>query len=87
MTLSILIPVYNEEESILNILNELYEVKLNYGIKKQLIVMDDCSVDNSKKIIENFKLDNKDQDILIESHTLIKVGPQFRQELMLHQEI
>ena len=69
MTLSILIPVYNEEESILNILNELYNVNLNYGIKKQLIIIDDCSVDNSKEIIENFKLDNKDLDILIESHT------------------
>ena len=72
MTLSILIPVYNEEESILNILNELYKVNLNYGIKKQLIIIDDCSVDNSKKIIENFKLDNKDLDILIESHTFNK---------------
>ena len=71
MTLSILIPVYNEEESILNILNELYNVNLNYGIKKQLIIIDDCSVDNSKEIIENFKLDNKDLDILIESHTYL----------------
>ena len=69
MKLSILIPVYNEEDSILNILNELKKVKLINDIKKQIICIDDCSIDNSKNIIDNFIINNNDLDILVESHT------------------
>lgn len=69
MKLSILIPVYNEEDSILNILNELKKVNLINDIKKQIILIDDCSLDNSKNIIDNFILNNNDLDILVESHT------------------
>ena len=53
MKLSILIPVYNEENSILNILNELKKVNLINDIEKQIILIDDCSLDNSKNIIDN----------------------------------
>lgn len=69
MKLSILIPVYNEEDSVLNILNELKKVNLINNIKKQIILIDDCSLDNSKNIIDNFISNNNDLDILIESHT------------------
>ena len=69
MKLSILIPVYNEEDSILNILNELKKVNLINDIKKQIILIDDCSLDNSKNIIDDFILNNNDLDILVESHT------------------
>tara|TARA_B100000989_G_scaffold298527_1_gene288281 strand:+ start:7860 stop:8570 length:711 start_codon:yes stop_codon:yes gene_type:complete len=69
MKLSILIPVYNEEDSILNMLNELKKVNLINDIKKQIILIDDCSLDNSKNIIDNFISNNNDLDILIESHT------------------
>ncbi|MFL2603737.1 MAG: glycosyltransferase family 2 protein [Flavobacteriaceae bacterium] len=69
MKLSILIPVYNEEDSILNILNELKKVNLINDIEKQIILIDDCSLDNSKNIIDNFILNNNDLDILVESHT------------------
>ena len=72
MTLSIIIPVYNEEKSILNILNELNNVDLINNVKKQLIIIDDCCSDNSKKIIQNFAISNKDLDILIESHEINK---------------
>ena len=65
MKLSILIPVYNEEDSILNILNELKKVNLINNIKKQIILIDDCSLDNSKNIIDNFISNNNDLDILI----------------------
>lgn len=69
MKLSILIPVYNEEGSILNILNELKKVNLINDIKKQIILIDDCSLDNSKNIIDDFILNNNDLDILVESHS------------------
>ena len=52
MKLSIIIPVYNEEKTILDILNKISNVKL--GVDKEVIIIDDGSIDNSKKIIEDY---------------------------------
>ena len=51
MNLSIIIPVFNEETTILEILNRVNELKKNCQI--EVIVINDGSNDNSKKIIEN----------------------------------
>ena len=56
MKLSIIVPVYNEEKTISKILDKLF--KLSLGIKKEIIIVDDGSRDNSKKIIERY-LKNK----------------------------
>ena len=55
--LSIIIPAYNEERTIANILNKVTEVQLNGNIKKEIIVVNDCSKDNTVAVIEQFKLD------------------------------
>ena len=52
--LSIIIPCYNEENNIENILKRVNEVKLN-NIEKEIIVVDDCSKDNSRKVLEKNK--------------------------------
>lgn len=52
MKLSIIVPVYNEEKTILKILDKL--IKVNLGIKKEIIIIDDGSTDNSKQIIKNY---------------------------------
>ncbi len=65
-TLSILIPAYNEEKTIYNILERVCEVKLINGIEKEIIVIDDASVDNTKKKVNEFiKEHNKCNIILI----------------------
>ena len=51
MNLSIIIPVFNEETTILEILNRVNKLKKNCQI--EVIVINDGSNDNSKKIIEN----------------------------------
>ena len=51
---SIIIPCYNEEENIEALLKKVNEVKLE-EIKKEVIVVDDCSKDNSRNIIEKNK--------------------------------
>ena len=51
MNLSIIIPVYNEEATILKILNRVNVLK--EFCKIEVIVINDGSNDNSKKIIEN----------------------------------
>lgn len=51
MNLSIIIPVFNEETTILEILSRVYELKKICQI--EIIVINDGSNDNSKKIIES----------------------------------
>jgi len=51
-TLSIIVPVYNEEKTITEILDVLRKVDL--GVLKEIILIDDGSKDNSKKVIEKY---------------------------------
>lgn len=53
-TLSVIIPVYNEENTILELLGLVEKVELE-GIKKEIIIIDDCSTDGTKKILEKLK--------------------------------
>jgi glycosyltransferase involved in cell wall biosynthesis len=54
MKLSIIIPVYNEEKSILEVINKVK--KVNISITKEIIIVDDFSTDNTKNILN--KLNN-----------------------------
>lgn len=48
MKLSVIIPVFNEEKTILEILKKVGEVKLSNNLTKEIIVVDDGSTDSSK---------------------------------------
>lgn len=61
--LSIIIPAYNEEKFIVSLLNKVLEVELNYNIQKEIIVIDDCSQDNSKSIVEDYAVKHSDENI------------------------
>ncbi len=50
--LSIIVPVYNEEKSVLTILRLLASLPL--GVEKEIIIVDDGSTDRSKEIIKNY---------------------------------
>ncbi|MEK7165595.1 MAG: glycosyltransferase family 2 protein [Patescibacteria group bacterium] len=50
MKLSIIIPVYNEENTIAEILNKVRVVDLG-DVEKEVIVVDDCSTDGTRKIL------------------------------------
>jgi glycosyltransferase involved in cell wall biosynthesis len=52
--LSIIIPCYNEERTIHLILEKIRKVELRQGISKELIVVDDCSKDNTSQAIRNY---------------------------------
>lgn len=51
MKLSIIVPVYNEKNTILEILKRLTDLNLG-AIEKEIILVDDCSNDGTRQIIE-----------------------------------
>jgi len=53
MTLSIIIPVFNEEKTIGEVIKEVEAVKL--PIKKEIIVVNDGSFDKTKEVLEKIK--------------------------------
>lgn len=53
-TLSVLIPAYNEGNTIEKILTSVCEVKLHYDIKKELIIVNDASKDNTVEVVQQF---------------------------------
>ena len=55
MKLSIIIPCYNECKTIEAIINKIKNLN-NY--EKEIIVIDDCSNDGTKEILEKVKQDN-----------------------------
>jgi glycosyltransferase involved in cell wall biosynthesis len=66
--LSIIIPTYNEERTILEILNKVISVKFNYDIKKEIIIINDNSSDNTVEIVEKFISSNSNQNIKLFNH-------------------
>ena len=52
--LSIIIPAYNEENTIGKILDRINEVKLIRNIEKEVIVVNDCSKDNTEAALNNY---------------------------------
>lgn len=58
--LSIVIPVYNEQDTIHLILDAIKGVQLISDIEKELIIIDDCSTDNTKASILNYCNNNSE---------------------------
>ena len=58
MKLSIIIPAYNEAATIQTVLKAVSSVKLIGGFEKQIIVVNDCSTDDTELRIMTFKVEN-----------------------------
>ena len=61
MHLSIIIPCYNSESTILRSLNSI--ISQNINIKYEIVIIDDGSIDNTRLIIEHFINNHKHIDI------------------------
>lgn len=55
MKLSVLIPVYNEEKTLNQLIDKVKKVKLVSSLKKEIVVVDDGSEDRSYQILKNIK--------------------------------
>lgn len=61
--LSILIPAYNEENTIQVILDKVNEVELPSGIVKEIVIVNDCSKDKTVEKIEDYIASHSEMDI------------------------
>lgn len=62
-TLSILIPAYNEGKTIHLILNKVKEVELIHEIKKEIIIVNDCSKDDTVERVQEYMSNNPELNI------------------------
>lgn len=61
--LSIIIPAYNEGPSIHYILDKVKAVQLDSNIEKEVIIVNDCSTDNTEHVIQQYQETNPDLNI------------------------
>lgn len=67
-TLSIIIPAYNEEATICDILNKLKEVELINQIEKELIIVNDASSDRTAEVVEQYMREHPAMRIAFYQH-------------------
>ncbi|MCS6823806.1 MAG: glycosyltransferase family 2 protein [Cytophagaceae bacterium] len=72
MKLSIVIPAYNEEKTIQLILNKIKAVKLISDIQKEIVIVNDCSNDQTEEVIKTYISENRDIEILYYKHDVNK---------------
>lgn len=53
-TLTIIIPAYNEQDTIADVLDKINEVKLISSIEKEVIIVNDCSKDKTEESIQSY---------------------------------
>lgn len=68
MKLSIIIPVYNEENTIFDILEAVRKVQLIQKVTKEIVIVDDCSSDQSVSIITQYIAEQNTSSIQLISH-------------------
>jgi glycosyltransferase involved in cell wall biosynthesis len=67
-TLSIIIPAYNEENTINSILDKIAEVDLVNDIQKELVIVNDASSDNTEQKIKDYVSANPEKNIAYFAH-------------------
>ena len=58
--LSILIPAYNEAKTIHQILDRVIDIDLVNGIQKEIIIINDCSKDDTQLVVEQYIREHQD---------------------------
>jgi len=66
--LSIVVPAYNEANTIAQTVNKILEVKLIGGFQKEIIIVNDCSTDATETVVQNFMANHKEVAIMYFKH-------------------
>jgi len=70
--LSIVIPAYNEGATIHHILNKIGEVTLPQDMTRELIIVNDCSSDDTVEAVQRYISENPESGIVLHSHEVNK---------------
>ncbi len=71
-TLSIIIPAYNEGRTIHHILDKVKSVQLIAGYEKEVILVNDCSTDDTEESIKSYIEKNSDLKMIYFKHEINK---------------
>jgi glycosyltransferase involved in cell wall biosynthesis len=52
--LSIIVPAFNEEDTVANILDKILEVELLGGLQKEIVVVNDASTDATEEVVQKY---------------------------------
>mgnify|MGYP000964651447 CR=1 FL=1 len=72
MKLSVIVPAYNEEKTILTVLEKLKSVVLIGDFSKEIVVVNDCSADNTEGKVKQFIAENPLVEISYFKHEVNK---------------
>ena len=70
--LSIIIPAYNEASTIYKILDKIADVDLPNNLSKEIVIVDDCSTDETSTSIERYIEKNSSLNIILHKHAVNK---------------
>jgi glycosyltransferase involved in cell wall biosynthesis len=68
MKLSVIVPAYNEEKTIWKVLDKLKSVELIGGFQKEIVIVNDCSSDNTEGVAKRFIEENPQMEISYYRH-------------------
>ncbi len=66
--LSIVVPAYNEQNTIQHILNKINDVPLIQDVEKEIIVVNDCSIDQTEQKVKEFQQQHLSLNIVYKKH-------------------
>ncbi len=66
--LSVIIPVYNESRTICLLLDRMKNVRLTNGIEQEILIINDCSTDDTGEIVQQYIGENAHLNILYAQH-------------------
>jgi glycosyltransferase involved in cell wall biosynthesis len=69
-TLTIIIPVYNEERTILAVLGQVMSAKLHYPLNREIIVVNDASGDKTATLVEGYINEHPQANIRLVHHAV-----------------
>ena len=68
MKLSIIIPAYNEQDTIHDILDSVSAVDLIGGVTSEMVVVNDCSSDNTADLVREYQTKHPELEISFYEH-------------------
>jgi glycosyltransferase involved in cell wall biosynthesis len=71
-TLSIIIPAYNEANTIHLIIDKVVHVNLDFGLEKEIIIVDDASADNTQAAVKEYMDKHPGVNIVFLQHDVNK---------------